>query len=155
MPNDPVNPRDYPAKRQRRLHRVESFGPKVMAILMHGAVRQSTFTSEWSKVIQLIQRINQLREAMHRENHPMYPTVAKVQVWIPDYPNPAVPPLSGKHTPVRAVIGTRDAKFDDIIEQLGISTDLNPDGEATSPPTAAGESIEELLSHIPSKGQRK
>lgn len=137
--------------RQRRLHRVESFGPKVLAILLHGARQQSEFSAPWNQVIQLIQRINQLREAMHREEHPQYPMVAKVQVWMPDYPNPAVKPPEGKYQIVRAIIGTRDAKFDSIIEQLGIDVGLGNDASPSSLLSSAGESLEDLLAQTPSK----
>lgn len=131
-------------KRRRRLYSVESFGPKVLSILMHGAKGQQEFTAPWNLVIRLRQRIYQLREAMRREQHAMYPLVSRVQITIPEYPDPRIRPHSGPETPVRAILGPTDHQYDGIIDQLGIETGLG-ETELEAPCT----SLEDILQETP------
>lgn len=145
-----------PPRRRRRLYSVESFGPKVLSILMHGAKGQQEFTAPWNKVIRLRQRVYQLREAMRRERHPIYPLVSRVQITIPEWPDPRFGPKPSD-TIVRCILGPTDHQYDDIIQQLGIETGLGEGGDFVTPSEtepSAQDSIESLLSQSPSRRQK-
>lgn len=118
--------------RPRRLMRVQSFGPQILQLLTLGAKNTVEFRLPWRKAIRLRQRIYQLRAAMQREEHSLYPLVSKVQLDITEYPDARRPPTQGRDHPVRCTLGPGDHEYDDLLTQLG----LEPVGSEPEPNVA-------------------
>lgn len=132
-----------PKPRRRRLFSVESFGPQVMQLLLHGAKGLSEFDLPWNQAIRLRQRIYQLREAMRREKHELYPLVSKVKLNIPEHPDPRKPPPSGKLTSVHCILGPGDHEYEGLISELGITPTQNEAVEVSS--DLSGTDLDSIL----------
>jgi len=108
---------------------VEAFGPKLMALLMKGALEKVELPMSWNRAVRLRQRIYQLRTAMKSMTppHDKYSLVARVRITIEQ--DLSVPmkrsgnnlvPVDGK-SPARLVLRPNDSEFDDVLDTAGVT----------------------------------
>lgn len=113
---------------------VDSFGPQIMQLLLLGAQKQSEFTLPWRQAIALSQRLNSLRAAMRRAEHPMYPAVSRVRLTIVDHPDPKQKPRGGRDTNVTVRLGPADTQYDNVLAQIAAPVAPSSTGTAPTPP---------------------
>lgn len=118
---------------QKSRYPVSSFGPELMAILLKGATERVEIPCPSMRVMQALQlRIQMLRGAMGRENHPQYTLSCRARTsrtWDKDS-DP-----KGERTSV-LVIQPNDSQFTDLLTAAGVTvTEVHRDIlEETSAP---------------------
>lgn len=98
-------------------YRVSSFGPELLAVLVKGAAERVEIPCPSMRVMMALQmRLQMLRGAMGRENHPQYELVTKARTsrtW-----DPSSPRSDPKNCIL--VVQPNDHQFADILDAAGI-----------------------------------
>lgn len=121
---------------------VSSFGPELMTVLRKGADTRSVYALPDPKsAFRFMSRINSLRAAMRREDHPDSDRVYRAGIRI------------DKENKCNVIVEPRDSEFGDILAKAG--TELKPLFASSNPvlekPGVAPDSADSFLADLTSK----
>ena len=140
---------------------IESFGPEILATLLKGSRETVTIPTTYRRGVTLRQRLYQLRTIMQKQNHELWPIVAKAKVvleWgtkagldpVEDiYNSRKVPRPVDSDVPAILTIRPHDSEFADALLKAGVEA-----SPLSSDPLRDHDSSDILETFAPKETQR-
>lgn len=128
---------------------IESFGPELMAALIHGSTKEFRFPLPFNDAVKFRRRVHQLRSRMREEKHEKAMLVERARVSIllgkdagfetdPEYQRISnggrVP--RDRQAPALIVIKPYDVEFNAALKAAGVDIDLPDNGTSLRVPNA-------------------
>lgn len=148
---------------------IESFGPELMAALIHGSLKEFRFPLPFNDAVKFRRRIHQLRSRMREEKHEKATLVERARVSIllgkeAGFPDPEYQRISNggrvprdRSAPALIVIKPYDVEFNAALKAAGVDIDLPDTGTSLRLPGNLGgepnttESEDPLASFDPNR----